>query len=250
MKNQPSPDLSRAVAERLLNGEAVGVPHLEHLLAAAASVPAGSHGGEAAVVAAFNAAGMAPAGRFRRLTAMKSAIAAVISSKLIAGTAVAVAATGGIALAASHGAFDTTPPTHHGTSGTHTPSTVASNSATNRPTASPSPNLSGLCHAYEAGATANRGQALNSPAFQALVTAAGGANSVGTYCTTLLGTSTPAPNPHASSHPSGRPTALPSQVGGHATPPAQAPNHPTSTSHPTASNHPSGRPTGIAPSQP
>src|SRR5436305_846085 len=51
---------------------------------------------------------------------------------------------------------------------------------------SPSPSLTGLCHAYTAGNKAEHGKALESPAFTALVTAAGGMTKVDDYCITLL----------------------------------------------------------------
>jgi hypothetical protein len=51
----------------------------------------------------------------------------------------------------------------------------------------------GLCHAYTAKTAgdngATNGKALDSPAFQALVTAAGGAEKVAGFCTALLAAS-------------------------------------------------------------
>ena len=155
---------------------------------------------------------------------MKSALAAAVTSKLLVGAAVAAAASGGIALVAYHGVQN-----GHSTDPTTLPTTSASASAT------PSPNLNGLCTAYQAGATDNSGKASDSPAFQALASAAGGADQVDTYCATLL-----ANDPSAPVHPTGPPTALPTQASDHATGaptalPTQASEH--------ASDEPSSMPT-------
>src|SRR5712692_8914373 len=106
-------------------------------------------------------------------------------SSLLA-TAVATAATGGVALAAAtntlpepvqgaaHNVFNAPAPRHHGK-----PNDVPGRG--NQPGAkpsgapgTPSPSLRGLCTAFQAGATSNHGKALTNPAFTALVTAAGG----------------------------------------------------------------------------
>jgi len=90
--------------------------------------------------------------------------------------------------------------------------------------------LPGLCRAYAAGQKADHGDALSSPAFAALVTAAGGTDGVSGFCASLA----PAPNhpthPAMPSHP-----AHPSHpvAPTHPTHPA-APTHPASTSHPSA----------------
>lgn len=219
--------LSHAQAERLLDGGAVGVPELERLIAAA-SAPAASVPDPGPALASFRFANANPAARPRRLTAMKSALAAALTTKVIAGAAIAVAATGGLALAASVGALNGTdhpsPNSHANAHATSHPTESASASAS----ASPSPNLRGLCTAFQAGATSNPGKAINSPAFQALVTAAGGTQNVQAFCTKLLGT----PRPH---HATGKPTALPTQASGH---PTHAPSNP-----PTG--HPSGKPTSL-----
>src|SRR5262249_12259194 len=80
--------------------------------------------------------------------------------------------------------------------------------------ASPSPSLIGLCHAYTAGAGSEHGKALDSPAFQALLTAAGGRANVDSFCATLLASAQPDPSGHPdgrpSDHPTGHPTGRPS----------------------------------------
>ncbi|HEX6451933.1 MAG TPA: hypothetical protein VF060_21035 [Trebonia sp.] len=67
-------------------------------------------------------------------------------------------------------------------------------------TATPSPAVRGLCHAYTAGAGSNPGKALDNPAFSALISAAGGKDKVPSYCTTVL---TSAPR-HSADHGTGR----------------------------------------------
>lgn len=54
------------------------------------------------------------------------------------------------------------------------------------PSASPSPNLVGLCRAYTSGVKDSSGKALENPAFTVLVTAAGGAEGVDAFCVTTL----------------------------------------------------------------
>ncbi len=153
---------------------------------------------------------------------MKSALAAAVTSKLVVGAAVAAAASGGIALVAYHGV-----PNGHSTDPTTLPTTSATASAT------PSPNLKGLCTAFQAGATDNPGKASDSPAFQALVNAAGSADQVDAYCAALL-----ANDPSAPVHPTGPPTALPSQATDHPTgPPTALPTQ--------ATDHPTGPPTAL-----
>jgi hypothetical protein len=116
------------------------------------------------------------------------------------GAAALVLAGGGIAFAASQGALNvpfsghdnrsdkapaaptTTNPglTHAATVVPNTPESTA----THMPSATPSPSLSGLCHAFQAGATdVNH----SNPAFGALIAAAGGEANVATYCTGLIG---------------------------------------------------------------
>lgn len=164
---------------------------------------------------------------------MKSALAAALSTKVIVGAAVAVAATGGLALAASEGGFNG--------SNHPAPNVHANAHATSHPSASahaPAPNLRGLCRAFRAGATSNSGKAIDSRAFQALVHAAGGAGNLPAFCTGLIG----AP---PSGHPTGKPSDLPTQASGHS---SHAPSNPLS-GHPSGKptslpTHPSGRPTG------
>ena len=108
---------------------------------------------------------------------------------------------------------------------THTP--AAGGKSTTHPAASPSPSLRGLCQAYTAQVSSSPGKALDSPAFTALITAAGGKDSVTAFCTSLLATH---PGNAPASHPGGKPSSHPTQA---------------NTTHPTGepSVLPSGKPT-------
>jgi hypothetical protein len=78
----------------------------------------------------------------------------------------------------------------------------------------PSPSLTGLCHAVQAGATSNPGKAIENPAFSVLVHAAGGRSNLAAFCTDLIGP------PKAHGH--GKPEGVP----GHgADGPHPGPNH-------------------------
>jgi hypothetical protein len=66
---------------------------------------------------------------------------------------------------------------------------------------SPSPSLTGLCHAVGAGNKDDHGKALENPAFTALITAAGGKDKVDVFCATLLASA--AANDHPSDHGTG-----------------------------------------------
>lgn len=122
------------------------------------------------------------------------------------------------------------------------------------PHGTPSPNLTGLCHAWLAGAGAEHGHARSNPAFSVLVATAGGSDAVDGYCTTLLG---------SSSHPSGSDSDEPGETDSNEPPshPNQSSHpgktahpgrtsHPGNTTHPGASDHPSGRPTATPPVTP
>ena len=152
------------------------------------------------------------------------------ATRLLVAKAVFVAAVvsgGGIALAAATGHMPAnltgTPAAARSaaaTSATHT----ASGKSTSRPAASPSPSLRGLCQAYTAHAGHNTGKSLDSPAFTALITAAGGKDSVTTFCASLL-----------AAHPGKAPTS-----------------HPAGKAHPTPANtkHPTGKPAAVRTSAP
>jgi hypothetical protein len=99
----------------------------------------------------------------------------------------------------------------------------------------------GLCRAYASGNKTEHGKALESPAFVALVTAAGGADQVTAYCASLV------PQHPQGSHPThpAKPThpASPSHPTGAPSHPTGAPTtHPASPTHPVSPSHPTGAP--------
>src|SRR6266545_2647341 len=165
---------------------------------------------------------------------LKTTVAKLLSVKLAAAAAAATAATGGVALAAAtnnlpdaaqsaaHDVFNAPSPDSKASQVTDTAGKPDAKS-THAPKGTPSPSLRGLCNAYQAGATSNDGKAKDNPAFKALFTAAGGADKVAAYCTNLVG----AP----STHPSGKPTALPTAEHPSGEP-TSAPSGPPST-HPS-----------------
>ena len=119
----------------------------------------------------------------------------------------------------------------------------AGKSGEHEPHGTPNPNLTGLCHAWLAGAGAEHGNARSNPAFSVLVSTAGGSDAVDSYCTELLASST---------HPAGDDSDEPeSGDSGGANPdhPNQS-SHPGITSHPDQSSHPSGRPEATPPVTP
>ena len=98
---------------------------------------------------------------------------------------------GGIALAASNGIRTHDPATTPSARGSATASQSAGTAATGRgqpgsPNGTPEPSALGLCRAYVAGTGAAPGQALDNPAFAALIKAAGGRDRVPRYCAKLL----------------------------------------------------------------
>ena len=112
-------------------------------------------------------------------------------------------------------------------SGSTTPTGTPSDTPDQAP--SPSPNLRGLCRAFQATDRTDAGRSLDSTAFLALATAAGGADRVATYCVDLIGppketgrptdkptpTTKPTPTPTPTTRPSpGRPTDKPSPAPG------------------------------------
>ncbi|RZU77747.1 hypothetical protein EV384_6488 [Micromonospora kangleipakensis] len=169
---------------------------------------------------------------------LETALAKLLTLK-VGATALAVAATGGVALAAATGTLpdplntSTAKPSAHATG---KPSDAADQGKGSPAGAkgSPSPNLVGLCHAYKAGVADNPGKALENPAFRVLITSAGTKEKVAAYCDTLLANEKGRPSGAAKptvtpSHPAGRPqtrpttakTERPEAPGGHpATTPA------------------------------
>lgn len=251
--------IDRITAEQLVSGARVGWylgadPLTEVLAAAAASAHPGELAGEEAAVMAFRAAHLAPTPESRRRSMLKTALAKVATVKAAA-VLIAIGGGGAVALAAGSGHLPGTESSDHtahapaanSTASEHASHTAAAGSeqseaskaaANNEPSGSPSPNLRGLCTAYNAGVATNPGKALDNPAFGVLITTAGGKDNVQSYCATLLASdpgnssahaSDQATHPDASTHPTGAPTH------------PDASSHPTGApSHPVESDHPSG----------
>ncbi|HEX2419020.1 MAG TPA: hypothetical protein VHJ83_13005 [Micromonosporaceae bacterium] len=159
--------------------------------------------GEAAAMAAFRVA-QRKSSRNRR----HSVIAKLLTLKVAMGTATAMAA-GGIAFAASNGTL----PNPLAEQAAPQASAAAENADRDHgKQGSPAPSLVGLCKAYGAkvGAT-EEGKALDSPAFQALVTAAGAKDKVTSYCENLLASAKPKHGEAPADRPSGAPTDHPSK---------------------------------------
>jgi hypothetical protein len=95
------------------------------------------------------------------------------------------------------------------------------------PASSPSPSPRGLCQAYTAHVGSGPGKALDSPAFSALITAAGGKDKVAAFCTSMLSAQ---PGNQPTAHPGGKPSSRPT---------------PANTTHPTGkpTTVPTGHPT-------
>ncbi|HET6211123.1 MAG TPA: hypothetical protein VFD94_12100 [Jatrophihabitans sp.] len=194
---------------------------------------------------------------------LKNVAAKIVAAKLLTIGGVALAATGGIAAAASTGHLPSPLPhsshasqiavaavaSRHGTP-TATPTSSASDSSSvsasasasdssstsgqptsAHPSAGSSPSLIGLCQSWLSRPHVH-GKADTNPAFTVLVTAAGGTDAVEAYCTDLLasGHGRPSTSPTASTTPSatedssGKPSSVPSHS--HPTgPPTALPSH-------------------------
>lgn len=229
-RNRPSIDA--ATAERLLAGGSVEREHerVARVLAAA-SAPGRPWElrGRASAMAAFREARPAlaqAASTDRSGSVIKQRLVRLFTVKAVALAALAAGA-GGIAIAASTGVLPTPAPSER-PSVSPAPSTPTPRPSASRgePAGSPSPSLVGLCRAYQA-TTHQRGEALASPAFRALVTAAGGEENVDEFCAALAGSSVPSgsaspdstdppskrsptsPKGDKSDHPSKRPSRSP-----------------------------------------
>jgi hypothetical protein len=135
---------------------------------------------------------------------IKTALAKVLTLK--AAAVLAAVSAGGVALAASTGALPN--PLDHSPSGTPASAHATANPGPANAHGTPSPSLVGLCHAFVAGAGADHGKALESPAFTVLITTAGGKDKVDAYCAALLASSEPT-HPTGASHSANAPTTHP-----------------------------------------
>jgi hypothetical protein len=175
-------------------------PRLADLLAAAAAPARPDElAREQDMVVAFRQARLAQTPASRRRLMMKLALAKLLTVKAVGATAAAMVA-GGVAMAATgnipgplgnSGAAELRPapaqsaePAGHGGVGA-------------RGEATPSPSVEGLCVAYLAQVAEAPGRALESPAFQVLISKAGGDDEVGAFCADLVeslpGDGTPLP---------------------------------------------------------
>ncbi|XTZ16608.1 hypothetical protein ACQSSU_04230 [Micromonospora echinospora] len=224
--------IDRDTVERLLDGvtaaERRQVPDdLVRLLDAARAAPRSTElRGEHQAVQAFHAARSAPARRPSRPAARRGALARLLPAKTIA--ALAVAATGGMALATVQGAVPS--PLRPAPPATTTPVDGPSGGVPERmrtaPTAGPpthgppgggprSPELIPACRSWRDARAVDPDRALRDPAFAPLVRAAGGQDRVDAWCDTVLGggrtpvPSTDVPRDAPTAGPGGPPSAPP-----------------------------------------
>jgi hypothetical protein len=222
-------------AEHLMRGARAGSlvdpEPLAGLLAAAAvpGRPAELTGEEAAVTAFWDARlALTPQPRrpMRKSTMAKLATAKAVIVLAVVGGGVALAAgLGHLPSTASPSEHATAPPASSATSRAPASGSATANRAHSTalshdgaPSGSPSPNLRGLCTAFQAAVGDNPGKALDNPAFAVLITTAGGKDKVMAYCTTLLAT------------PAGKAPTHPGQASTHPSPPTSPPS--THPSHP------------------
>ncbi|MCO1595036.1 hypothetical protein M8C17_07645 [Micromonospora sp. RHAY321] len=99
----------------------------------------------------------------------------------------------------------TTPPDRSTPPAPRTPSTTPSVTAAPPAEVPPAGQLRGLCHAWLAKNPEQREKALDTPAFEELVTAAGGAAEVEAYCQRLVPEATPTRSAKVKPSPTGRP---------------------------------------------
>jgi hypothetical protein len=255
----PTPLPTRNDLEHLLDGQPGRTDALAQLMnAARARGVRADTAGLQATMSAFGRLSYAPANAntSRRPSLIKTAAAKLAAAKLLLLTGAAVAATGGIALAATTGNLPN--PLPHSTRAATTASAAVisgaeesaahlsqspatgSSASSGHPSAVPSPSLIGLCHSWLARPH-TQGNADTNPAFTVLVTTAGGITSVDAYCTTLLAatptdsSTSPTEVETSPSHPTGKPSDLPSAAQTHPTgKPSDLPS--------AAQTHPTGKP--------
>jgi hypothetical protein len=150
---------------------------------------------------------------------IQTALAKLLTVKVAAAT-IGITALSGVALAAGTGTLptdDKAPKAHpsqsqsseqaNGAGGPKSPKPTPSTKGNeNDPKGTPSPSMVGLCKAYQAKAGAEQGKSLESPAFTALVTAAGSKDKVAAYCTVALAVkASESPKAHATAKPADKP---------------------------------------------
>lgn len=223
----------------------------ELLDAAAGPAREGELAGEQAAVAAFHATRLDPDLKQRRLSMIKTMLAGLLTAKILI-PAAAAAAVGGVTLAGATGTLPLPEDTPTGPPAEVTTAPRAPESTPAGEGAVPEQGQVGLCLAYTAGTDAERGKALDSPAFEVLVTEAGGEDNVASYCTDLLAerpgkpADVPSTAPATPDHPTGEPDGVPSTT--RSPQPTSSltarpePSAPTSTT-----DYPTGKPTPAHP---
>ena len=241
--------LDRLAAELMVSGAwasgRLGSDPLADLLAATAvSARDGELAGEEAAVMAFRAAHLSPIPELRRRSMLKTALAKLATAK-VAIVLLAVGG-GGVALAAGSGNLPGVgSPDSHPTGRPSISVTASENASHSRaaaagtnsaeagkshaPSGTPSPNLQGLCTAFNAGAGDNPGKALDNPAFTVLITTAGGKDKVADYCKGVLASASAAHPTEADSH--GSPSTHPSGEPTHPSGAETTPSHPAAPTH-------------------
>lgn len=234
---------TRREAEQLLDDPAAHRSALGTLLSAAAA-PAlpGELRREDAEVAAFRRARLAPSTATAGFVSPRRLASRAAARAVIATGAVVALTTGGFALAnsahlpglpgqASDQATEsvaknpqpsTTSSTTAVAPGSQAPGSTSPGSETSGPespgatdtgTSSPTPNVEGLCRAFQATDRSAHGSSLDSAAFTALAAAAGGADRVATWCVDLIGepkkTGKPSQLPTPTTQPTGKPSTAP-----------------------------------------
>lgn len=148
---------------------------------------------------------------------MLETVLAKLATLKVGATVLAVAATGGVALAAANGTLPNPLTEASAKPSAHATGAPAGDKGKGSPAeakGTPSPNLVGLCRAFKAGVAESQGKALDNPAFTVLITAAGGKDGVTGYCDTLLASAKAKPSKEAKatatpSHPAGKPETRP-----------------------------------------
>jgi hypothetical protein len=263
-----NPHLSRREAERLLD-DPTAVPSALGTALAAAGAPARANelAREDAEVAAFHTARLSPSPTLRSNFVSPTLLGKRAATRAIVATGAVVAlTTGGFALAnsahlptlpgqASDQATESVAKSRTsdatGTESTTTEPTATESAVTEAPTtdatttespegesATPTPNFEGLCKAFQANDKSAHGKALDSAAFTALATEAGGKDNIATYCVALIGAPKETGRPTDKPTP-GKPTARPTQA---ATP--TKPAKPTQAATPTKPVKPTQAATG------
>lgn len=199
MSSNRTQRVRRHDAEQMLDGGPATAEATRPLAALLHAATAPAHpeelAGERAALAAFeDAAQLDPVPSPRRDNVLKSTLAKVLTVKAAIILAAAAGTTGVVFASTSGVMTPTDKPTEHrpadhpsaGHSSTHKPAgTQRDGDNAGKSGDAPSPSMAGLCNAYEAHKSDNPGKALDSPAFTALIAAAGGKDNVDDYCDTI-----------------------------------------------------------------